>query len=91
MNFGQALEALKSGEKVARRGWNGKNMYLCYMPGTTIPADLINGRTKQFWPDGKDLPVGGYIVMVTAQGVWQPGWLASQADILSDDWVVVEV
>ena len=43
---------------------------------------------KQHVPTG-DLRVGAYIVMWTAQGVWQPGWLASQADMLADDWVVV--
>jgi hypothetical protein len=58
------------------------------MPSVTIPESLVNGRTKMFWPTG-DLPVGGYMVMRTADGVWQPGWLASQADMLANDWEVV--
>ncbi len=89
MNFGQALEVLKAGQKVARTGWNGKAMWLCLMPATTIPEALVNGRTRVFWPTG-DLPVGAYIVMRTAQGTWQPGWLASQPDMLSDDWELVQ-
>jgi hypothetical protein len=87
MNFGEALERLKVGERVARAGWNGKGMWLCYMPPVVVPEGMVNGRTKRFVPSG-DLNVGGYLVMWTAQGVWQPGWLASQADMLSEDWEV---
>lgn len=86
MNFGQALEALKDGARVSREGWNGKGMWLCLMPATMIAADMVNPRTSKHWPPDTDLPVGAYIVMRTAQGVWQPGWLASQADMLADDW-----
>ncbi len=88
MNFGEAIQALKSGERVAREGWNGKDMWLALMPGFTIPQGMVNGRTAKFVPGGQDIPCGGYIAMWTAQGVWQPGWLASQADMLSEDWVV---
>ena len=31
------------------------------------------------------------ITMRTAQGEFQPGWLASQADILAEDWYEVTV
>jgi len=60
-------------------------MWVCFMPSMTVAADRVNGRTRAFVPDG-DLHVGGYFVMWTAQGVWQPGWLASQADMLAEDW-----
>jgi len=88
MNFGQAVDLLRNGHRVSRDGWNGKGMWLCLMPATVIPEGLVNGRTKKFVPNG-DLHVGGYVVMMTAQGVWQPGWLASQADMLADDWAVL--
>ncbi len=88
MNFRNAVEAAKHGGKIAREGWNGKNMWVCYMPPVVIPADMVNERTRKFVPTG-DLNVGGYFVMWTAQGVWQPGWLASQMDILADDWMVL--
>lgn len=87
MNFSEALYALKAGQRVRRAGWNGKGMWVCYMPPVSISEALINGRTKTFWPEG-DLPVGGYFVMRTADGTWQPGWLASQTDILASDWEV---
>jgi hypothetical protein len=88
LNFGQAIEALKSGHKVAREGWNGKGMWLAYMPPVTIPEALVNGRTKKFVPTG-DLIVGGYIVAMTAQGVWQPGWTPWAPDVLAEDWTIV--
>ena len=58
MNFGTALEALKQGKKITRAGWNGKGMYLFYLPGATVPlanihteplrtiADHLRGFTK---------------------------------------------
>lgn len=89
-DFGFAIKALKAGQKVARRGWNGKGMFLALMPGFFIAPELVNERTRKFVTDPtQGLDCGAYIVMWTAQKVWQPGWLASQADMLSDDWEVV--
>jgi len=88
LSFGDALVALKDGHRITRPGWNGRGMWLCYMESVTIAAGLVNERTRRFVPEG-DLNVGGYIVMFTAQGVWQPGWLASQADLLAEDWIVL--
>ncbi len=88
MNFGEAIEQAKNGKKIQRAGWNGKGMWVCYMPPVVIAEGIVNGRTKTFVPTG-DLNVGGYFVMWTAQGVWQPGWLAAQPDMLADDWSVV--
>ncbi len=72
MNFGQAIEALKQGKKVARAGWNGKGMYL--------ELQRPDAHSKMTLP---------YIYMYTAQGDNVP-WLASQTDMLSEDWVTVE-
>ena len=93
MTFGDAIEMLKNGHHVARAGWNGKGMWLCYMPETTIPPHMVNERTLRHVSRGTieaqgGLHVGGHIVMWTAQGVWQPGWLAPQADMLAADWIV---
>ena len=87
MNFGKALEALKEGKKVAREGWNGKGMFLYYVPVgayapcTSVAKTLVNS-------DGK-VEYGAYIAMKTAQGNVVP-WLASQTDMLSEDWVIVD-
>lgn len=80
MTFGQAIEAMKQGKKVARRGWNGKGMWL-YLASQISGAELgIVGNVE----------VSPCIVMKTAKGDFQPGWLASQPDMLSEDWTIVE-
>ena len=55
MNFGQAIEALKAGKKVAREGWNGKGMWIALMPALYLDKDIINGRTRKHIGDDKDL------------------------------------
>ena len=75
MNFGQAIEALKEGKRVARKGWNGRNMHI-YLE-EHLSVSLGRNGTHQYEP---------MIVMFTAQEKHQPGWLASQADMLADDW-----
>lgn len=88
MTFGEAIEAARTGARIMRAGWNGKNMWVCYMPPRVIPADQVSGRAKVHVPHG-DLRVGAYFVMMTADGTWQPGWLASQADMLAVDWGIL--
>ena len=85
MNFGLAIEAMKNGERVARKGWNGKNMYvfLAYEADFVTDADI-----SAF--DQLEVEVADMLIMKTAQNTFQPGWLASQADMLADDWYIVE-
>ena len=87
LDFGEAIKLLKQGKKVARAGWNGKNMWLVYMPPFRVESP--NERTQAHGIN-EAFDCGGYIVMWTVQGVWQPGWLASQADMLAEDWCLVE-
>ncbi|WP_245619709.1 DUF2829 domain-containing protein [Methylomicrobium agile] len=97
LNFGEAIAALKAGKKVARQGWNGKGMWLVLMPGLFLPpfnsqepGAKVNDRTAKHISKDTPLDCQPYIVMWTALKQWQPGWLASQADMLAEDWVVVE-
>ena len=97
MDFGGAIAALKAGKKVARGGWNGKGMFIVlmgalYLPpyNTTDTARKVNDRTAKWIGEDKPLDSQPYLAMYTAQGKWQPGWLASQADMLGEDWMVVE-
>ena len=97
MNFGLAIEAMKMGCKVAREGWNGKDMWLVYMSGMTLPPfstqgteRKVNDRTAKWIGEDTPLVTLPYIAMWTADKKWLPGWLASQSDMLSDDWVIVE-
>lgn len=79
MTFGQALEGLKNGERVFRGGWNGKDMWLALIGAHDYEVfDVIKGVTEQ----PRQLP---WIGMRTADGGFVP-WLASQTDILAEDW-----
>lgn len=97
VNFSTALEELKRGKKVARDGWNGKNQWVCLMPGLYLPAHntegdvpKVNARTAKFL--GVDVPMDSqpYFALYNAQGKWQPGWVPSTGDVLAEDWYVVE-
>ena len=91
LSFSDALVYLKQGLKLARTGWNGKSMYIVLMDG--YPMTLANAMTreKHSLPEGSHVTVNPYIVMKTAQlGALQPGWLASQTDMLAEDWEIVK-
>ena len=87
LNFGNAIVFLKEGKKLARKGWNGKGMFLYYVPAASYPA-MTDVAKAEFGENGM-VPYGAYIAMKTAQGNVVP-WLASQTDMLSDDWIIVE-
>lgn len=93
MNFGQAIEALKEGKKVAREGWNGKGMWLALSTGNpSLPSDKFwNPHNRDFAEkNGGFAEVLSVITMKTADNKILMGWLASQTDMLSEDWVIVE-
>ena len=77
MNFGDALQALKNGERVERAGWNGKGMHLALV-------SEWNGRINADF--GEAFRLLPWIGMKTAQGDFVP-WLASQTDLLAEDWL----
>lgn len=85
MSFGQAVEALKQGERVARSGWNGKGMFLFLVRGAAV-AQAINDRYGN--PEEQPLEVLDAIYMKTADNKLVP-WLCSQTDGLAEDWYVV--
>jgi hypothetical protein len=91
MTFGAAIELLKRGKKVARKGWNGKNMFLWLKPATTISSDKIYDPILKEIAEqnGGTIPALGTICMKTATGEILTGWLASQTDMLLEDWVEV--
>lgn len=84
MSIGEAITALEEGKRCARKAWNGKNQYIelvynaSYIDGN---GNLINAK--------HDTSGNKVIAFVGTSGV-QLGWLASQADLLSKDWYIVE-
>jgi hypothetical protein len=87
-DFGDAIRLLKSGFKVARESWNGKGMWLIYIPGTDCEKCFDGTPYKEAGLDS--VHIDSHIDMYTTKGTMQPGWLASQADMLAEDWMIVE-
>ena len=92
MTFGMAIEAMKQGKKVARAGWNGKGMYVWIMPGSTVKdcKTITDPHLKAIDEAEGEIRFLGSVRMRTATGDVLTGWLASQTDMLSDDWVIVD-
>lgn len=107
LSFGHAILAAEAGHKIARKGWNGKGMFVVMMEGLELPPHSamdthkkVNDRTSKFIGPDTALSSKPYFAMYTgatrepyaknATAQWQPGWLASQADMLANDWTIVE-
>lgn len=93
LTFGEAIELAKSGAKIARKGWNGKNMFVAYSPGfKNLPAENVWGEALKDWvaQNGGTCDVLPYLILKTADNKVLIGWLASQTDMLSSDWGVIE-
>lgn len=89
-DFGWALNALRKGKAVARKGWNGKGMFLTLQPGSEVTGNMMrNEPAKKFYGDDK-VNIAAHIDMKAADGTYVVGWLASQTDMLAEDWEVVE-
>lgn len=86
-NFGKALELLKEGKKVCRSGWNGKGMFLTLQEGSIVKGNMMRNKpAKDFYGDG-EVKICPHIDMKAADGSYVVGWLASQTDMLADDWM----
>jgi hypothetical protein len=89
MNFGEAILTLKNGGRVARAGWNGKGMFLFLVtPKKTsdMEDDVCNLNLPGTVDDTWSMPQRPVIVMKDAEDHLVIGWLASQTDILAEDW-----
>jgi hypothetical protein len=91
MTFGVAIDKIKEGFKVARSGWNGKDMWITLGNGGVVKSeDFWNKHTKEFAEqNGGEAEVLPYLIMKTADNKILMGWLASQSDILANDWEVL--
>lgn len=84
MGFGEALIHLKEGEKLSREGWNGKNQYIEL--ATNISYETLNGKIVNAQHDA----IGNKAIAFVGISGIQLGWLASQADMLAEDWFIFE-
>ena len=82
--FGDAIKYIKRGLKVKRKGWNGKNQYIQLATGISYKS--ATGEIVNCEHDA----IGNMAVAFVGTSGVQMGWLASQADMLADDWVFAE-
>jgi hypothetical protein len=96
-NFGEALQAAKNGFRIARAGWNGKGMFVWLVNGS-IYADVdvgeeprISGVRAEYFDLGPEGSITRmpHLCMRAADGATVTGWLASQTDLLADDWEIL--
>lgn len=96
MKFGEALEFVNTGNKIARKGWNGKNMFVFQRPSDTLKCDFIEKvkslpeSVKQFLVlQNKDVEFTAYLCLYSADGKIVNGWLPSQTDMQANDWMII--
>jgi hypothetical protein len=82
-DFSEALRLLKQGIRVARKGWNGKNMFIFLVPGSRF--NVSRPPLLGIYPEGTEINYHAHVDMRTADGTIVP-WLASQTDLLAEDW-----
>lgn len=101
--FGQALESLKRGHLVTRKGWNGKGMFIFMRPEDCLPTEKVVNHVKSLPESFKKwiannygdseidkIKFTAYLCMKAADGTVVNGWLASQTDMLANDWMIVK-
>ncbi len=104
VKFGEAIEAAKNGKLIARNGWNGKGMFVFQRAEDSLKLEFIIEKVKSL-PDalkeyyrsgysdemhwGLEVKFTAYLCMKAADGTIVNGWLASQTDILAEDWIIL--
>jgi Protein of unknown function (DUF2829) len=95
MTFGKAIEILKQGGIVRRRGWVPGGMWLCYVEGRTRriedkpPTPYAVGLELHGYPE-KYVEINAHIDAFVADGSMQPGWTPTQMDMLAGDWEIID-
>ena len=86
LNFGDAVHLLKKGEKLARAGWNGKGMFIYYVPAASYMAQT--GAAKGYFGEGAMVPYTAYMAIKNVNDSVST-WVPSVNDVLAEDWIVV--
>ena len=86
LTFGFAIELLKQGQKLSRKGWNGQGMFIYWVSAGAYPPKM---PVADDYFEGKDVPYRDYIAMKTVNDEVVP-WVASQTDMLAEDWRICE-
>ena len=86
MTFGLAVEALKKGLKVARAGWNGKGMFVYFVPPASYPVQT--GAAKAHFGEGAMVPYNAYMAIKNVNETVST-WVPSVNDCLAEDWEIL--
>ena len=84
MDFGDAIKLLKQGKKLQRQGWNGKGQYI------ELATNISYINTNQEIINAEHEAIGNKAIAFVGTSGVQLGWLASQADMLAEDWKIVK-
>jgi len=102
MNFGEALQAVKQGKLAQRQGWNGKGMFIFMRPADNLDPLFIIDKVKSLpqsykdtlknvtFTEGEQIHFTAYLCLKAADNSVVNGWLASQTDMLAEDWGIIE-
>ena len=102
-NFGDSVQALKKGKRIARRGWNGKNMFVFQQIPSVIPKDVVPNMqslpqsVKDYFQKKFDDPneqittitYSNQMAIVSGSNLIN-GWAPSSSDTLAEDWVILD-
>ena len=86
LNFGQALEAIKAGQRISRSGWNGKGMFVYLVPPASYPVQT--GAAKTHFGENAMVPYNAYMAIKNVDGTVST-WVPSVNDCLAEDWANV--
>lgn len=105
LTFGEAVEAVKQGELISREGWNGKGMFVFQRPSDELTVGFILDKVKSLpeslkksfknkvetndLTEDTKVKFTAYLCMYAADGSIVNGWMASQTDMLSNDWCIL--
>lgn len=92
MKYGEALEYAIKGEKIARAGWNGKGMYVVYVPGSIITKEQArSGPAVEIAKTQDQIEILPHLDMKTADNKVMVGWTPNVMDTLAEDWVIIRI
>lgn len=86
MKFGEAIELAQQGKKITREGWNGKGQFVYYQEGSAIDPQAARNEVLRAMEG--PITIRPHLDMKTVDGSIQIGWLASQTDMLAEDWTL---
>jgi len=97
MKFGEAIELAKQGKRVYRESWNGKGQFVYFQPGSEIKIRDLRCKSIHDWAErvymlGDDgvIKINDHFDMLNARSEIVVGWAATQTDMLSEDWTVLD-